>query len=506
MMDGPYGARYSAIAAEVDHALARGVRAGSASALLLLAVMAEERFDGAGQAASMADAALALARDTVDAPAVQRLHAALVLARRAPFADCLQAFDAAGPQPDARAALLAAGLRFGAGASLAQLRHSVAQAHAAASASAGTTGPIASTAPVVASELAARRLLLDALVTPGSGVAPGAEPASFCAWVSRLQLAYYSGDRHAACRAALAAAPLAGALAPPADLLCYHLFAALALAWDAAPAHAHAARWHRAALDRAAGRCAANAGAISGLAGAAELAGGGDVPGALRGYEAAATLADAHGQTWVAALAWELAAALCHQCAFGAAMPAYRRRALMAWHACGAHGRIAQLCQGWNDHSERRASAGSGCSGSSGSSASTTGSTGSGPDDEARRAARVDTVGELGVSIAHEVNQPLAAILLQAAAARRWLRRPTPDMDKALDAIEQIAVAGRRAGDIVRSVQDLARRHTSDLSVFAVAAALEEVLRLLSRSLRKHAITARLALGVPDCHLHANRA
>lgn len=493
ILDAPSGMQYSAIAAEVDHALVRGVRAGSATALLLLAVIAEARFDSAALAASMADAARTLARDTPEAPVVARLHAALVLARQAPFAAGLQAVDGAGQDRDARAVLFATSLCFGAGAPLAALRQSVAQAHDAA-VSAGLT------APVVASELAAWRMLLDALVTPGNRVAPDGEPASFCVSVNRLQLAYYSGDRHAACRAALAAAPLAGALAAPADLLCYHLFAVLALAGDAAPAHVQAARGHRAALDRAATACAANAGAMATLA-AAALAGSDNVPGALRGYEAAATLADAHGQGWVAALAWELAAALCHQCGFGAAIPAYRRRALMAWHACGAHGRIAQLCQCWNDSCEGRVAEPGSVSGNGNGNRNFCGH-----EDEARRVARAGTVGELGVSIAHEVNQPLAAILLQAAAARRWLRRPVPDMEKALDAIEQIAVAGRRAGDIVRSVQDLARRHTSDLSVFAVDAALEEVLRLLSRSLRRHAVTAELALGVPHCQLHANRA
>lgn len=465
----------TAIAAEVEHALAYGVRPGSAHALLLLATIASARFDGGAAADAMADAALALAQGATDAARVNRLHAALMLARRAPFAACLQAFGASAGV-DGRAALLHAGLRFAAGASMAELINGLAHVE---------------TAPDVAEELAARLALLRALaLPPGPGTA-SAEPASFGAWTSRLQLAYLKGERQAACRAALAAAPLVDALAAPADLLCYHLFAALALAWDAAPARRHAARWHRAALDQAASLCSANAGAMAALAGAAGLAGDGDLSGALRGYEAAALRADTHGQAWVAALAWELAAALCQQCQFGAAMPAYRRRALMAWHACGAHGRIAQLCQGWNGADGQPAPAPSG---------------GVGQEDEARRVARIETVGELGVSIAHEVNQPLAAILLQAAAARRWLRRPKPDLEKALAAIEQIAVSGRRAGDIVRSVQGLAQRHANGWSVFAVEAAVDEVLRLLSRPLRKHGIAVETRLALGDCQIRANRA
>lgn len=477
-------APYAAIAAEVEHALAHGVRAGSGCALLLLAAIASERFDGGAQAIAVADAAVVLASEH-DAAIAGQLHAALMLARRMPFPACLQAFGSGG-DADARAASLAAGLRGGAGTPLPELTHALAQAHADAAA--------ARAAPVLLDELAARLALLRFLAAPHCTAASLPEAASFGAAVCRVQLAYYSGDSRAACHAVLAATPLASALAAPADMLCHHLFAALVLARDAAPAHQRAARAHRAALDMAAGLCPANAGPAAALAGAAELASTGDVPGALRSYEAAAALAETHGQTWVAALAWELAADLCRQCAFGVAMPAYRRRALMAWHACGAHGRIAQLCRAWNEAAERRAPApGAPCAGLA-------------QEDEARRVARAGTVGELGVSIAHEVNQPLAAILLQAAAARRWLRRPQPDLEKALQAIEQIAVSGRRAGDIVRSVQGLARRHANDLTVFPVDAALEEVLRLLARPLRKHGITAGLALTLKDGAIHANRA
>jgi len=483
-----------AIAAEVEHALAVGIRPGSARAVVLLAALADARFDGADAARAIADAAVVLAEEGAERDAVRRLHAALMLARHAPFAACLQVFGAPDAQ-DLPAALLWSGMRVAAGAPLPDILRSLEQALAASGAPEGDEG-------------GARLAVLRALVAPQSGAAMPARPAaSFAAWTQRLQLAWFNGDRAAACRAAVAAGPLAGPMALPSDLLAYHLFAALALAWDASPQHRHAMHWHRCELDDAANRCAANAGAMAALAGAVELASVGDVPGALCGYEAAADIAAGHGQAWLAALAWELAAALCQQYAFGAAMPAYRRRALMAWHDCGAHGRIARLCQGWHQDA-----AGSGVA------AETVGApakpAGCGGDrrhdqrdqDELRRVARASMVGELGVSIAHEVNQPLAAILLQAAAARRWLRRPTPDLDKALEALEQIAVSGRRAGDIVRSVQGLARRDSCELTTFLVDAALEEVLRLLSRTLRKHGVRAELALQLDGCQIHGNRA
>lgn len=467
-----------AIAAEVGHALAHGLRPGSARAILLLAVLADARFDGAGAARALADAAVALAAPGPERDVVTRLHAALVLARRAPFAQCLQAF---GAQLQTQDVLRWSALRLGAGVALPEILQGLQSAQDS-------------------EEGAARVAVLRALVLPqpphlALAPAPG---TSFATWTQRLQLAWFSGDCAGACRAALAAAPLAGPLDAPADVLVFHLFGALALAWDAAPACRHALQWHRIELAGAAARVDANAGAMAALADAVAAASEGDVAAALRGYEAAAGKAAGHGQTWVTALAWELAAVLCRQSGLIAAMPAYRRRALMAWHACGAHGRIARLCQQWHQAEDAPVPAPGWPCGDQQHQQD--------HQDEVRRLARVGTVGELGVTIAHEVNQPLAAILLQAAAARRWLRRPRPDLDRALEAIEQIAVSGRRAGDIVRSVQGLARRHSTGLTVFPVDAALEEALRLLGGALRKHDVRAHLALELPDCQIHANRA
>lgn len=470
---------YAAIAAEVTHALAHGVRPGSARALVLLAALASARFEAGLEACAVAAAAVTLAADSVEAAAVRRLHAALVMARHEPFAACVQVLGPAGAE-DAPTALLRASLRCAAGAPLPETLHTLEQAAKGKRNSAARA------------ESVQRLALLRALVVPQPDAAALPPASSFGAWVLQLQLAWFGGRREDACRAALAAAPLATALAAPSILLGYHLFAVLALAWDAAPRHAHALRWHRAELERAARLCPANAGAMAALSGAVASASDGDVAGALRGYEAAAGLAEGYGQAWLAALAWEVAAALCQQSGFQAALPAYRRRALAAWHACGAHGRIARLCQGWQH--DGTPDAGPALAVPCGEQ-----------QDEARRVARAGTVGELGVSIAHEVNQPLAAILLQAAAARRWLRRPAPDLDKALEALEQIAVSGRRAGDIVRSVQGLAQRDATGMTAFPVDAALDEALRLLGGSLKKHGVAAELSLQLAGCTIHANR-
>src|SRR5471032_2009772 len=77
---------------------------------------------------------------------------------------------------------------------------------------------------------------------------------------------------------------------------------------------------------------------------------------------------------------------------------------------------------------------------------------------ELARVARVTTMGELAASIAHEVNQPLSAIVLNAGAGLHWLKRDEPDLLQVRQAFDMIVTAGRRAGDIIRGIRGLARK------------------------------------------------
>src|SRR5262249_21737869 len=71
---------------------------------------------------------------------------------------------------------------------------------------------------------------------------------------------------------------------------------------------------------------------------------------------------------------------------------------------------------------------------------------------------RVTTLGELTASIAHEVNQPLAAIITNGNACRRWLARKPPNLGEARQAIARIVKNGNRAGQIIKRTRDLAKR------------------------------------------------
>jgi signal transduction histidine kinase len=73
---------------------------------------------------------------------------------------------------------------------------------------------------------------------------------------------------------------------------------------------------------------------------------------------------------------------------------------------------------------------------------------------------QVTVMGELAASIAHEINQPLASMVSNAAASLRWLNRATPQIGEAMSGLRDIVQEGRRAGEIVNALQSLARQGT----------------------------------------------
>lgn len=486
------------IEAELRRALEDGSSDATLLALTLLAAVALERWHGARRALALAHACAELARlpEARDvAGAVLRAHAALVLARVAPLREAalLQAeacrFAPVRPSVMARNASLWTSLRLLGGAPLPELLHYAEAVHQAA-----PRYQEADDIPVAVSQLAGRISLyhylagsaIDAPVAR-SALAPIDAPHFGC-WLTRLQVAYLRGNTAVARSALEASAGLLTPLTPPCELLPYHLFAVLTLAQPdgTTPALRSRLRGHRRVLQEWAERSPGHAGALAELARAAEQDAAGGAR-ALATYEQAASRARGAQLTWVAALAWERAAALCSRLELQAALPAYRRLALDAWRDWGAHGRVRELMQAWDAQPPAHRGA---------------------QDEpaEERRAARADTVGELGVAIAHEVNQPLAAILLHAAAARRWLRRAQPDAGRALEALQQITACGRQAGDIVRSVRGLARRQTEDVSTFAIDAALLEVVQLLRALMQRQGVQFESRLQLPGVRLHANRA
>jgi PAS domain S-box-containing protein len=108
---------------------------------------------------------------------------------------------------------------------------------------------------------------------------------------------------------------------------------------------------------------------------------------------------------------------------------------------------------------------------------------------------RVTTLGELAASIAHEVNQPLAAVVANGEACLRWLDRQTPDLDAARRSVEWIIDDGNRAGEVIRRVRALANKTEIEKVPLDVNEIIREVITLVQRELISHRVSLRMELA-----------
>jgi PAS domain S-box-containing protein len=99
--------------------------------------------------------------------------------------------------------------------------------------------------------------------------------------------------------------------------------------------------------------------------------------------------------------------------------------------------------------------------------------------NELAHVTRAAALGELTSSIAHQINQPLAAIRNYANAAQRFLSQSEPDLSKARDALEGIARDDRRAAEVISSIRELLRKKEPRYHPVQVNQAIREVLAFI---------------------------
>ncbi len=104
------------------------------------------------------------------------------------------------------------------------------------------------------------------------------------------------------------------------------------------------------------------------------------------------------------------------------------------------------------------------------------------------RVARLSTVGELTTSIAHEVNQPLAAIASSAEAGSRWLAQNPPNVHRAQQALQRVAADAHRASEVIARVRGLTRGAVPMQSVFDLNQAVQDMLALSQAELERQQI------------------
>ena len=108
---------------------------------------------------------------------------------------------------------------------------------------------------------------------------------------------------------------------------------------------------------------------------------------------------------------------------------------------------------------------------------------------------RVTTLGELTASIAHEVNQPLAAVVANAEACLHWLDRATPDLDAVRRSVEWVINDGNRASEVIRRVRALANKTSLEKGPLDINDVIREVIALVQRELIRHLVSLRMELA-----------
>jgi PAS domain S-box-containing protein len=112
---------------------------------------------------------------------------------------------------------------------------------------------------------------------------------------------------------------------------------------------------------------------------------------------------------------------------------------------------------------------------------------------------RITTIGQMTASIAHEVNQPIGAVVTNAQAALRWLNMQPPDWEEVRQALDRIVKAGGRAGDVISRMRALVRKAPPRKDQLDINDTIREVIALTGSELRGTGTTlqTRLAEGLP---------
>jgi PAS domain S-box-containing protein len=113
---------------------------------------------------------------------------------------------------------------------------------------------------------------------------------------------------------------------------------------------------------------------------------------------------------------------------------------------------------------------------------------------------RVATVGELTASVAHEVNQPIAAAIIDANTCMRWITRDQPNLEEARAAAMRVVKDATRAAEIISRVRRLFNKDTSELELVDVNEIIGEMIVLLRSEAIRYKVFVRteLAAGLPQ--------
>ncbi|WP_312144733.1 PAS domain S-box protein [Brevundimonas sp.] len=124
---------------------------------------------------------------------------------------------------------------------------------------------------------------------------------------------------------------------------------------------------------------------------------------------------------------------------------------------------------------------------------------------EAEQALRLATMGEMSTTIAHEVNQPLAAIMTSSEAALRWMDRNPPDLGETREALQDVLSATRHATEVVRRVRRLVGRVGAESQTVDLDQVVADAIRLVAENLGQSGVVIVSTSGASGAEMKADR-
>jgi PAS domain S-box-containing protein len=118
---------------------------------------------------------------------------------------------------------------------------------------------------------------------------------------------------------------------------------------------------------------------------------------------------------------------------------------------------------------------------------------------------RVTSMGELAASIAHEINQPLAAVITSGESCKRWINRPEPNLEEARRSLDRIIQNSARASEVIACIRALSRQSDVQRKAEVFDDIVGDSLSLMQHDTSNHQVRPHLQLGAPGAHVRGDR-
>ncbi|MBV6826352.1 PAS domain-containing protein [Pseudomonas sp. PD9R] len=118
---------------------------------------------------------------------------------------------------------------------------------------------------------------------------------------------------------------------------------------------------------------------------------------------------------------------------------------------------------------------------------------------------RVTAMSELAASIAHEINQPLAAVIASGESCKRWINRPEPNLEEARRSLDRVIQNSCRASDVIACIRALSRQSEVQRKAEAFDEIVSDSLSLMQHDTASHQVRAHLQLGASGAYIQGDR-